>query len=115
MSFYEISEVLIKPFNEEDIFNLRKAYDAFLRECQKLFVVNSKLASKANFFEKELNDLKLDRASFEESKVEKIEFLKKTKQLEKEKSDLTGSVDSLKKSNLDYEKKFKDFENKFST
>ena len=87
MSFYEISKVLIN--SAEDLSNLRTAYDALLGECQKLFVVNSKLTFKAIFFEKELNDLKLDRVSFEELKAEKIEFIKKTKQLEKENFDLT--------------------------
>ena len=95
---------------EEDFSDLQSAYDALLKECEKLYVENSKLASKSQFFEKELNVLKLERASFEESKAEKIDLLKRISVFEDQKTKFIAIIDSLKKDHLEYEEKIKRLE-----
>ena len=96
--------------SDDDFEDLQTAYDKLLEECLKLEKDNSKLKVKVKFLEKELNDLKIDREFLEHAKKDKIELFEKTKQIDFEKNDLLGLVDSLKKSNLEYEDIVKGFE-----
>lgn len=52
--------------------DLQSTNDALLKECQKNYGENSKLVSNQKKIEKELTDLKMDKASFKNSKVERI-------------------------------------------